>query len=50
MTTFSFGKVQKKYGKIYLVKSIKKHPSIKFDQKYPKSKIEFLNVSVYKDE
>ena len=27
-----------------------KHPSIKFDQKYSKSKIEFLYVSVYKDE
>ena len=28
----------------------KKHPSIKFDQKYSKSKIEFLDVLVYKDE
>ena len=26
----------------------KKHPSIKFDQKYSKSKIEFLDVLVYK--
>ena len=28
----------------------KKHPSIKFDQKYSKSKIEFLDDLVYKDE
>ena len=28
----------------------KKHPSIKFDQKYSKSEIEFLDVLVYKDE
>ena len=28
----------------------KKHPSIKFDQKYSKSKIEFLDALVYKDE
>ena len=28
----------------------KKHPSIEFDQKYSKSKIEFLEVFVYKDE
>ena len=28
----------------------KKHPSIKFDQKYLKSKIEILDVLVYKDE
>ena len=28
----------------------KKHPFIKFDQKYSKSKIEFLDVLVYKDE
>ena len=27
----------------------KKHPSIKFDQKYSKSEIEFLDVLVYKD-
>ena len=27
-----------------------KHPSIKSDQKYSKSKIEFLDVLVYKDE
>ena len=28
----------------------KKHPSIKFDQKYSKSEIEFLDVLVYKVE
>ena len=28
----------------------KKHPFIKFDQKYSKSKMEFLNILVYKDE
>ena len=29
--------------------TIKKHPSIKFDQKYSKLEIEFLNVLVHKD-
>ena len=28
----------------------KKHPSIKFDEKYSKSKIEFLDVLVYKNQ
>ena len=28
----------------------KKHLSIKFDKKYSKSQIEFLNILVYKDE
>ena len=30
--------------------TIKKHPSIKFDQKYSKLEIEFPNVLVHKDE
>ena len=36
--------------KNFFIEINKKHPSIKFDQKYSESKIEFLNVLVYKDE
>ena len=36
--------------KIFFNEISKKHPSIKFDQKYSKSKIEFLDVLAYKHE
>ena len=47
---FFIWKVMEKKLKNFFNEINKKHPSIKFDQKYSKSKIEFLYVSIYKDE
>ena len=43
-------KVMEEELKIFFNEISKKHPSIKFDQKYSKSKIEFLDVLAYKHE
>ena len=43
-------KERKKELKNFFNEINKKHPSIKFDQKYSKLKIEFLDVLVHKDE
>ena len=50
MTSFSFGKGTEEELKFFFNKFNKKHPSINFHQKYSKSKKEFLDVLVYKDE
>ena len=49
MTSFLFGKIRKKDSKFFNEIS-KKYSIIKFDQKYLKSKVEFLDVLANKDE